>query len=84
MIPIESLQKAVERPTAKAAIEIPDDYLAGLRKCTNTEKGDLSMEHRPRGPGVANGAFDLRHRYAECRTTERSDHRGDSASSQIR
>ena len=27
---------------AKAAIEIPDDYLAGLRKCADTEKGDLS------------------------------------------
>ena len=26
----------------KAAIEIPDDYLAGLRGCANTEKGDLS------------------------------------------
>ena len=27
---------------AKAAIEIPDDYLDGLRICANTEKGDLS------------------------------------------
>ena len=27
---------------AKAAIEIPDDYLAGLRRCADTEKGDLS------------------------------------------
>src|SRR5258705_1849517 len=27
---------------ARAAIEIPDDYLAGLRKCADTEKGDLS------------------------------------------
>src|SRR5688500_8450931 len=26
----------------KAAIEIPDDYLAGLRRCADTEKGDLS------------------------------------------
>ena len=27
---------------AKAAIEIPDDYLAGLRRCGETETGDLS------------------------------------------
>ena len=27
---------------AKAAIEIPDDYLDGLRRCADTEKGDLS------------------------------------------
>ena len=27
---------------AKAAIEIPEDYLDGLRRCANTEKGDLS------------------------------------------
>jgi L(+)-tartrate dehydratase alpha subunit len=26
----------------KAAIEIPDDYLTGLRRCADTEKGDLS------------------------------------------
>ena len=27
---------------ARAAIEIPDDYLGGLRRCADTEKGDLS------------------------------------------
>ena len=27
---------------AKAAIEIPEDYLDGLRRCADTEKGDLS------------------------------------------
>ena len=27
---------------AKAAIEIPEDYLAGLRRCADSEKGDLS------------------------------------------
>ena len=42
MIPITSLQKTAETLMAKAAIEIPDDYLGGLRACANTEKGDLS------------------------------------------
>ena len=42
MIPIASLQKTAEQLMAKAAIEIPDDYLGGLRHCANTEKGDLS------------------------------------------
>ena len=42
MIPIASLQKTAEQLMAKAAIEIPDDYLGGLRRCANTEKGDLS------------------------------------------
>ena len=42
MIPIASLQKTAEPLMAKAAIEIPDDYLGGLRRCANTEKGDLS------------------------------------------
>ena len=42
MIPIASLQKTAEQLMAKAAIEIPDDYLGGLRKCADTEKGDLS------------------------------------------
>ena len=41
MIPIASLQKTAEQLMAKAAIEIPDDYLDGLRACANTEKGDL-------------------------------------------
>ena len=42
MIPIASLQKTAEQLMAKAAIEIPEDYLGGLRQCANTEKGDLS------------------------------------------
>ncbi len=42
MIPIASLQKTAEELMAKAAIEIPEDYLDGLRRCADTEKGDLS------------------------------------------
>ena len=42
MIPIVPLQKTAEALMAKAAIEIPEDYLGGLRQCANTEKGDLS------------------------------------------
>ena len=42
MTPISALQQAAEALMAKAAIEIPDDYLGGLRQCANTEKGDLS------------------------------------------
>jgi L(+)-tartrate dehydratase alpha subunit len=42
MIPLSSLQRAAEELMAKAAIEIPDDYLAGLRRAADTEKGDLS------------------------------------------
>src|SRR5882762_3482758 len=42
MIPLASVQRIAEELMAKAAIEIPDDYLAVLRKCADTEKGDLS------------------------------------------
>jgi L(+)-tartrate dehydratase alpha subunit len=42
MIPLSSLQRTAEELMAKAAIEIPDDYLAGLRRAADTEKGDLS------------------------------------------
>ncbi len=42
MIPLSSVQRSAEDLMAKAAIEIPEDYLAGLRKCADTEKGDLS------------------------------------------
>jgi len=42
MIHIANLQRTAEALMAKAAIEIPDDYLNGLRACANTEKGDLS------------------------------------------
>src|SRR5437763_9662050 len=42
MIPIRALERTALELMAKAAIEIPDDYLAGLRRCADTEKGDLS------------------------------------------
>jgi L(+)-tartrate dehydratase alpha subunit len=42
MISIASLETAAERLMAKAAIEIPEDYLGGLRACANTETGELS------------------------------------------
>src|ERR1700693_1477636 len=42
MIPIAALQRTAEALMAKAAIEIPDDYLDGLRRAADTEKGDLS------------------------------------------
>src|ERR1700739_166304 len=42
MIPLSSIQRIALDLMAKAAIEIPDDYLAGLRRCADTEKGDLS------------------------------------------
>ena len=42
MIPLASIQRTAEDLMAKAAIEIPEDYLAGLRRCADTEKGDLS------------------------------------------
>ncbi len=42
MIPISSLERTAVELMTKAAIEIPDDYLAGLRRCADTEKGDLS------------------------------------------
>ena len=42
MILLSSLQRTAEELMAKAAIEIPDDYLAGLRRAADTEKGDLS------------------------------------------
>src|SRR6201987_3990597 len=42
MIPLSSIQRTAKDLMAKAAIEIPDDYLAGLRPCADTEKGDLS------------------------------------------
>src|SRR5689334_7557874 len=42
MIPIAPLQRTAEELMAKAAFEIPEDYLAWLRRCADTEKGDLS------------------------------------------
>lgn len=42
MISIGAIQKTAEALMAKAAIEIPDDYLAGLEKAADTESGELS------------------------------------------
>ena len=42
MINIELIQQTAERLMAKAAIEIPEDYLAGLKHAANDEDGDLS------------------------------------------
>src|SRR6516164_8840877 len=42
MISISSIQRTAQELMAKAAIEIPDDYLVVLRQCADTEKGDLS------------------------------------------
>jgi L(+)-tartrate dehydratase alpha subunit len=42
MILTSVLERAARDLMAKAAIEIPDDYLGGLRRCADTEKGDLS------------------------------------------
>ncbi len=42
MIPLSSVERAAEDLMAKAAIEIPDDYLDCVRRCADTEKGELS------------------------------------------
>lgn len=42
MIALSTLQSTAEKLMAAAAIEIPEDYLGGLRQCANTEKGELS------------------------------------------
>ena len=42
MIKLALLQKTAEELMAKAAIEIPEDYLDGLRQCASSEKSDLS------------------------------------------
>ena len=42
MIEISAIQQAAERLMAKAAIEIPDDYLSGLERAADTESGELS------------------------------------------
>src|ERR1700685_1054261 len=42
IVPLSPTQRTAEDLMAKAAIEIPDDYLSGLRRCADTEKGDLS------------------------------------------
>ncbi|QMU57672.1 MAG: fumarate hydratase [Boseongicola sp.] len=42
MIPIHLIQQTAETLTDKAAIEIPQDYLDGLKLAAKTEDGDLS------------------------------------------
>ena len=42
MIPLQTVQETAETLMAKAAIEIPDDYLAGLKRLAADEEGDLS------------------------------------------
>ena len=42
MIPISLIQSTAETLMDKAAIEIPEDYLAGLKKAAASEDGDLS------------------------------------------
>jgi L(+)-tartrate dehydratase alpha subunit len=42
MISIDLIQKTAETLMDKAAIEIPEDYLGGLKEAANTEEGDLS------------------------------------------
>lgn len=42
MIPIHLIQKTAEALMEKAAIEIPQDYLDGLKAAAETESGDLS------------------------------------------
>jgi len=42
MIPIATIQSTAEELMAKAAIEIPRDYLEGLEKLAKTESGELS------------------------------------------
>jgi L(+)-tartrate dehydratase alpha subunit len=42
MIKIATLQDTADKLMATAAIEIPRDYLDGLHRCADTEKGELS------------------------------------------
>ena len=42
MIPIDLIQSTAERLMEKAAIEIPQDYLTGLKAAADTEDGELS------------------------------------------
>lgn len=42
MIPIDAIENTAERLMEKAAIEIPQDYLDGLKAAASVEDGDLS------------------------------------------
>ncbi|WP_071795869.1 fumarate hydratase [Natronohydrobacter thiooxidans] len=41
-IPLSLIQRTAEDLMAKAAIDIPEDYLDGLKRAADTEEGDLS------------------------------------------
>ncbi len=41
MIPIDLIEKTAFELMCRAAIEIPDDYLAGIKAMADTETGDL-------------------------------------------
>ncbi len=42
MIPIDAIETTATTLMEKAAIEIPDDYLQGLKAAAEAEDGDLS------------------------------------------
>ena len=42
MIPIDTIQATARTLMEKAAIEIPEDYLEGIKRAADTENGDLS------------------------------------------
>ena len=42
MIRADAIEQAANRIMSKAAIDIPEDYLSGIRAMIDTEKGDLS------------------------------------------
>ena len=42
MIPIDVVHSTAMTLMEKAAIEIPDDYLAGIKSAADAEEGDLS------------------------------------------
>ena len=41
-IPLKVIQETAEILMRKAAVEIPDDYLSGLKNAAEVEDGDLS------------------------------------------
>ena len=50
MIPIDLIQSTAETLMGKAAIEIPEDYLTGLKATAEAEDGDLSSFGHPSQP----------------------------------
>ena len=55
MIPIASLQKTAEQLMAKAAIEIPEDYLGGLRAVRRHREGRPLLLRHPGDAGELRG-----------------------------